>query len=1513
MAIIFGADSSGNANNWTANNLVNSGSSTAQTVTFTTVGTFSWVPPANVTSVSYLVVGGAGGGGGGDSSSAGAAGGGGGGGGFLTGTLAITPGQSYTVTVGGSGAGGAIAAKGSNGGDSVFGSLTAIGGGAGGSGIYDGFPTRAQGNAGGSGGGTGGCTGGTSGAGGAGTSGQGNNGGGGQSNRAGGGGGGAGSVGVAGANNSSPGGNGGTALFSSLSGSSLGYGAGGGGGGWGTPGTPVGNSSGNNGSGYGGGASGTSGIAGQSGTTNRGGGGGGGGAWNTGTGAAGGTGGEGIVILSYTVDNTASTYDSMVDVPGIPSTSARQDLGGIQRGNYCTLNPLDNGAATSGTPSYATQGNLVFNPRSTNAFDGMRGTMAVRTGKWYYEFAPLTFAVASPTPILQLGWVDTTYNIKASGGDNMGFFSGGVWDSRSNGASYYEYHGSLNSYTYNSGSAFAAGFSLGDICMCAFDADTGKLWFGKNGTWLTTTGVGNPANGANPYFILNTQYEHTPFAGGTFVTASSVFNFGQRPFTYTPPNGFKSLNTTNLPNPVIKVPSTQFDVKPYIGTGSGLTVGTVAKQTSAYQINKSIRFKPSTSTSLSRTPSAAGSQQKWTWSAWIKRSTVGTGARQGLFGVGGTSSSTLFRLGFDTNDGLFVNDTQSSSTILNFTTNTTYISTSAWYHILVAVDTTQTSAANRALIYVNGAQVNSFSAVTFPSQNANTYVNTTQLHEVGRMYNPPTSAYVYLDGYMAETNFIDGQQLTPSSFGTFDANNNWMPKAYTGTYGTNGFYLKGDAPVSTATGAITTTSSNFDSYLKRADSATGWASSSVSLAKYPQNYTFDTYKYQSGSWVVDFSFALPNEPNSNATPAYISFNFTDGTQRMFFGTGGNVPSVNAFTAGQATVSNGRLAWDPVARTLSENTSTYGGSVSVNSTYTGKVLSSIGVYGGYSGSAGTLGYNSLYQNKVFLFGQDSSGNGNTFNTYSLNLDSGSTYDSMLDSPTDTVDSSGNTIGNYATFSNAYSDMSVGSITDAGLSISTYTGNSQKRSPFAVTSGKWYWEITITGGVDPTSGQIGIVDPIKPTTTSVFTGSSTGQVAYYGNGNKYINGAAATSYGASFTTNDVIAVALDMDTANVTFYKNGVSQGAISTSGTLTTAVPMLASGSGSQTTNYAANFGQRAFAYTPPTGFKSLNTKNLKDIGSYNLPDNFGNFVNTPDFIWTKMTSGANDHVIVDTVRGPRLQWYSNGGDAQSASPIQSFIPNGWTMDYSTGSNVKYNQAGSSYVAWAWNRGQTPGFDIVQYAGSGAARTVEHNLGVAPSMMIFKALNTATANNTVYHKNMNADPTTGYLNLNLTGAFNQETAGASRTRWWNNTAPSSTQISLGAGTGSEVNSSGTTYIAYLWAEVPGFSKFGSYTGNGAADGPFVHCGFRPKWIMTKRLDSSGSDWNVTDSVRQINNGANTATLAPNDNRGGSTFDLIVDITSNGFKLRTSSAFNNASGGSYIYAAFAEAPFKYANAR
>jgi len=219
--------------------------------------------------------------------------------------------------------------------------------------------------------------------------------------------------------------------------------------------------------------------------------------------------------------------------------------------------------------------------------------------------------------------------------------------------------------------------------------------------------------------------------------------------------------------------------------------------TGGYTVKDSLRFNSGSSDYLTRTPASASNQKTWTWSGWIKRGVLTSNQYFFLARTANNTSNGTILTGIDftSSDNLEVYSyTYGTGITVDLITTAVYRDPSAWYHVVVAVDTTQATSSNTVKIYVNGVQVTSFGTSTYPSQNSNLAINYNCQHTLGEYISSSGSGSLYFDGYMSEVNFIDGQQLTPSSFGQTDpstpSSGIWIPKAYTGTYGTNGFYLK---------------------------------------------------------------------------------------------------------------------------------------------------------------------------------------------------------------------------------------------------------------------------------------------------------------------------------------------------------------------------------------------------------------------------------------------------------------------------------------------------------------------------------------------------------------------------------------------------------------------------------------------------------------------------------------------------------------------------------------------------
>lgn len=335
-----------------------------------------------------------------------------------------------------------------------------------------------------------------------------------------------------------------------------------------------------------------------------------------------------------------------------------------------------------------------------------------------------------------------------------------------------------------------------------------------------------------------------------------------------------------------------------------------------------------------------------------------------------------------------------------------------------------------------------------------------------------------------------------------------------------------------------------------------------------------------------------------------------------------------------------------------------------------------------------------------------------------------------------------------------------------------------------------------------------------------------------------------------------------------------------------------------------------FVSEPPFNYLALSSKNLQSPAIIN-PQKFFDIVSyvgngtsqsissipfSPDLLWIKNLDLADNHKIFDTVRGVDAQLASDETFAENASANQlsSFDLNGFSLI-----NGSANLSGDSFIAWNWKESINSGFDIVEYTGNGSAgQTISHSLGESPDVIIVKNRdNDALDGRWVFwHKDLDNNSGTSALFLNSDSAKTATSA-------WNNTAPGSDTFTLG--NVNAVNENGSHFIAYLFKEKAGFSKIGTYTGNGSTNGPFIYTGFKPRFVMQKRTDSNTS-WEIIDSEMNQWNRADKK-VNPNSDAAASTEDRL-DFLSNGFKLKNTASASNASGGTYIYLAFAEMPFK-----
>ena len=786
-----------------------------------------------------------------------------------------------------------------------------------------------------------------------------------------------------------------------------------------------------------------------------------------------------------------------------------------------------------------------------------------------------------------------------------------------------------------------------------------------------------------------------------------------------------------------------------------------------YEIEQSLRFNDDDGSYLSRTPSTASNRRTWTWSGWVK--------------LNGADNRTLFCANNPSSLGHMIRFYTNQLSILGYNggfsyqlrTNQLFRDPSAWYHIVAAIDTTQSTASNRVKMYVNGEQVTSFSAETYPNQNFDTFVNTTNEHYLG--VNNEGGLADYFDGYMGEVNFIDGQALTPDSFGETGDYGEWKPLKYTGAYGTNGFYLdfknSGDLG-NDAAGSNNWTPNNLAATDQMVDSPTN------NFATW--NALFEGGE-SSSSIYANTSLSEGNLKASVPTNSYMG-----NTMRPQSGTW-----YSEFLVSTVTVE---IGWGWInAPEYSSNTANAGIANKWGGYYHGYAPADLRIYDETS----QLGSN-----------------------IALTISNGDILQLAWD-----IDNNKGWIG---------------------------------------INNTWYAADNGTDG-NPSAGT---------NQTFTFAGTEAANLQPY-----VANGAGTAAFVANFGQDSSFA-------------------------GTKTP--------QGNQDSN-----GIGDFYYAPPTGFLALCSANLPSVdvipsehfntvtwtGDASYPRSFNAGFQT-DFLWIKSRSYTGNGIALDTIRGSTKALRTSTTGAETTNTFATFDSEGFNI---TGT---FNESNETTVAWNWKAGgaavsntngsitssvsanASAGFSIVSWTGDGGTGTVGHGLTSAPEFWITKDRSSADNWLTFFTA---VDGSLDAANLNLTNAAGTGSVSLPTSSVFTNDGYTSSQ----------------NLITYCFHSVESYSLVGSYIGNGNADGPFVHCGFRPAFILTKRTDDL-SPWRLFDNKRPDAN-FQTYKLEADSSGAELTGYPYADFLSNGFKIRDDGSYINASGGTYVFLAFAESPFKHTNAR
>ena len=617
---------------------------------------------------------------------------------------------------------------------------------------------------------------------------------------------------------------------------------------------------------------------------------------------------------------------------------------------------------------------------------------------------------------------------------------------------------------------------------------------------------------------------------------------------------------------------------------------------------------------------------------------------------------------------------------------------------------------------------------------------------------------------------------------------------------------------------------------------------------------------------------------------------------------------------------------------------------------------------YEGTYGSGGLHLEFKDSSAI-GKDTSGNGNDFTTENL-----AASDIVLDTPTN----------NFATLNFLSSGLSWANINEGNLKLNPTTGAwTPVSSSMVMSSGKWYWEVYVENV--GTYTMLGILPALRQDDRvnhddDRYPGTFSDEWGYANNGALHNSASPTNSWGATYTTGDIISFALDMDAGTLNVYKNGSATGSQITG---VSAVKPSHYARGEYRANLCPfgssaksiiNFGQDGtfagnktaqnnkdlngignFFYSVPAGFKALCSENLRgsdnpyiirpqkhfDIITYTGTDASAARTVTglefaPDLVWQKRRNGTNWHTWHDTVRGATKTLYNNSNTAEATNNqygyISSFNNDGFTWSPGSTNNSDGNETSGTFVSWCWKAGggstvtnndgnntsqvsvnTEAGFSILTYTGNGTNNsniTMGHGLGKTPAWVIIKN-RSSTADWVVWVRGIGGSATDNQKNLGL----NTSSAAGQNSSQFRYADSSIIAVRDTDSNGNvKVNKNGDNYVAYCWAEIPGYSKFGSYEGNAAGHvggdhGVYVDCGFTPALVIYKKYGGS-DNWEIQDNKRDTYNPVNHS-LFPNSNTTEST-GRNVDFVNNGFKHRNSNGNTNESGQKYVFMAFAERP-------
>ena len=921
-----------------------------------------------------------------------------------------------------------------------------------------------------------------------------------------------------------------------------------------------------------------------------------------------------------------------------------------------------------------------------------------------------------------------------------------------------------------------------------------------------------------------------------------------------------------------------------------------------YEIERSLRFYSLASDYLNRTPSSSSNRKTFTISWWFKIGNIpASGTYKAFFGAYDNSTSG--------NDSYYLSSILDSDGRLYFgawtqnwrRTTRQFRDPSAWYHCIFAVDTTQATAADRVKIYVNGVEETSFGQNNNPSQNFDLGWNfSSQMQTIGRVnYIAGGSSPYSYDGYIAEFNSIDGLQLTPSSFGETNATTGqWIPKKYTGSYGTNGFYLNfSDNSGTTATTLGKDSSGNGNNFtpnnfsvavgsavnIKNNDSVLDTPTNNFPVLN-PLNFNpFGVSNYVASSPVNgNLGWLTNTTSNVNYAESSIVFPNTGKWYLEVYVNNLNIGSGVGYT--QITVygdtGGSRYLWwvyaSPYYQIATNSTTETIGSIS-----NGDIIQVA-----YDSDTGNVWFGK--NNTWYLSGDPANGTAMSPATTVANDYAKLYLAGRSGSAQNTLNVNFGQQGFLYTPPTGFKAISSKNIPDPTILLPNehfntllYTGNGSTQSITGLNfAPDWVWikerSSTSSHGLGDTVR--GALKVLESDTTDAQVTTSTNFVSFDSNGFTHGNGGRVNESGQTYVAwnwngGDAasktyrVVVSSAGGSGNKYRFRNSANSATFAAD-----AVSLDLEEGGT----YTFDGSDSTMASHP---IKLSTTANGTHGGgsSYNTGVTYeldGSTVTESAYVSGYSSATSRKLIITVAASAPTLYYYCHvhsgmGGQINTKSKKGST-----NFDGSVKSTVKANT--------------TAGFSIVTYTRNGGSITVGHGLGVAPNIHIRKRRDSAdpwVAYNTIIDGSMD------YLSLNTTDAKND--SGFS--------APTSTTF----------NDDGSgNMVVYAFSEVAGYSKFGMYKGTGSTDGAFVYTGFRPALVITKQTNAAGS-WFLFDNKRNGLNETEPYVMA-NVNNTEAT-DLGWDLLSNGFKNRNSYVATNSLGADYLYLAFAESPFKNNRAR